>query len=80
MANASDLPTEIWLLIAQYIPRSQLFRLKSLNSFFLNCWMDIKWRKVLIDTEFPHRAVRSLSRMVYVVQRIFSSSSDNVYV
>ena len=71
MANASDLPTEIWLLIARYLPKSQLFQLKSLNSFFLNSWMDITWRKVMIDTEFPQQAVRSLSRMVYVVEIFF---------
>jgi hypothetical protein len=69
MANASDLPTETWLLIARYLPKSELSQLKSLNGFFFNCWMDMTWKQVMIDTEFPHRAVRLLSRMAYAAGR-----------
>lgn len=62
----SDLPNEIRLLIASYLPRSQLFRLRLLNSFFLNHWMDLTWAFVVIDTQFPTRAVPLILRLVYV--------------
>ena len=48
-ANFCDLPTEIWLLIAHYLSKSQLSKLKSVNSFFLNCWMDLEWKHVFIS-------------------------------
>ena len=68
MAEFSDLPNEIRLLIAVCLPRSHLSQLKSLNSFFLNYWMDIAWKEVTIDTQFPLSTVNLLQRMVYVHQ------------
>ena len=66
MAKASDLPTEIWLLIARYVPKSQIIQLKSLNSFFFCCAMDIDWQKVVIDAKNSDGAARLLSRIAYV--------------
>jgi hypothetical protein len=69
MANFSDLPAELWLLIAGYLPKSQLFQLKSLNSLFLNCWMDMAWERVQVtidSDEFPDRNIDLLLRVVYV--------------
>ena len=59
----SKLPTEIWLLIASHITESQL---KSVNSFFLDCYMNTTWKYLMITTNSPFRAVRRLLRMVYV--------------
>jgi len=65
MANFSDLPSEIWHLIARYLPESQLLKLKCLNSFFLNYSMDIKWKRVVVqidnfDSKGPFCFVRRL--------------------
>ena len=65
MANFSDLPSEIWLLIAEYFPTSQLSKLKGLNSFFFNYWMDVKWKHVIVqidnfDSKTPFRFLRRL--------------------
>ena len=83
MANFSDLPTEIWLLIARRLNIACLARLKSLNSFFFNCYMDKRWERVEIDnidTSFAAKVVHDLERMVYDL-RIFSSIfADNVVV
>jgi len=67
----SDLPTEIWLVIAHYLPKSQLFELKSLNSFFLSCWLTIRWKEITINTLFPDRTVDLLMRVLdpFVVTR-----------
>ena len=57
-------PTEIWLLITSYLPKSRLFRI---NTFFLvYCWMNIAWKYVMIEAGSPFDAVRLLLRMVYV--------------
>ena len=61
----AELPAELWLPIAQDLPESQLFELKSLNIFFLNYWMDLKWKDVTIDLKYPEAAVRLLGKMVY---------------
>ena len=72
MANFSDLPTEIWHLIAQYLPASQLFKLKSLNSFFLNYYMDLEWKKfnVHIDNIDPKGPYHFLRRLECVHDKI----------
>ena len=78
MANFIDIPTEIWVLIASYIPKSQLVLLKSLNGFFLNCYMDRRWNKVLIrriDPEFEEILQRL--RCVYNHHMIVESEPDD---
>jgi len=65
MSKFSDLPIEIWLLIASYVPESQFFHLKSLNGFFLDHWMDTNWDYVEIDTDTT-KAVPLLLRVLYV--------------
>jgi len=67
MANFSNLPSEIWHLIAQYLPESQLSELKCLNSFFLNYCMNLEWKRVLVkindfdpDLEEPCRFLQRL--------------------
>jgi len=64
--NFCDLPTEIWLLIAHYLGQSQLSKLKSVNSFFLNCWMDLEWNHVdvSITTTYSATTVWALGRVV----------------
>ena len=64
MPNFTDLPTEIWLLIAWYISNFQLFRLKSLNSLYLNCWMDRHWE--VLEIEMGPKTKTILQRVVYV--------------
>ena len=69
MANICDLPVELWFLIAQYLPKEQLFELKSVNSFFLNHWIDFRWREIQISMGVPcqlDRSVRLLHKMAYV--------------
>ena len=63
MAKFTDLPSEIWVLIASFIPKSQLFHLKSLSSFFLNCWMDRGWKDLLIR--------RDASKYEMILQRVW---------
>jgi hypothetical protein len=65
MANFTDLPPEILLLIAQYLPTPRLSKLKWLNSFFFNYWMDRKWNRVNVqidnfDSKMPFRVLRRL--------------------
>lgn len=72
MANFSDLPFEIWHLIAEYLPRSQLFKLKCLNSFFLNYWLDHNWKRVHFrvdnfDCRPPFRLLRRLKCVYEIV-------------
>ncbi len=59
---ASELPTEIWDQIACYLSESQLFELRLLNSFFLNYWMNLRWKEVEID----YTGGNVLKRIVYV--------------
>jgi len=70
MANFSDLPFEVRLLIAQYLPKSQLLKLKSLNSVFLKCWTDARWKRVEVyvssDTSDSERTMKLLQRVLYV--------------
>lgn len=58
----SYLPTEIWHQIACYLTEAKIFELKCLNSFFLNYWMNLEWKEVVIDGSRSDLLVR----IVYV--------------
>ena len=64
-ASFCDLPTEVWLLIAHYLTKSQLSKLKSVNNFFLNCWMDLEWKQIHVDitARYSETVVRLLGRV-----------------
>ncbi len=76
MVKFTDLPSEIWGLIANFIPKSRLFLLKSLNSFFLNCWMDLRWKELLIRrNDFKYEMI--LQRVGYVHNYELRNESDH---
>jgi len=41
-----DIPCEIWILIAQFIPDHVLWDLRSLNSAFFQAAMDSRYREI----------------------------------
>jgi hypothetical protein len=67
MADFSNLPTEIWLLIVADFSYDEFLNFRSLNSFFFNCWMDTQWKSVTIGT---NNSVRLLKRVVCVQRKI----------
>jgi hypothetical protein len=62
-----ELPTELWLRIAQYIPDTDLFRLESVNRLFLDLVTDRRYRQLTIDDDHPGPLIRKLSRIEYVL-------------
>lgn len=48
MVNFSDLPNEIWTLIARCTETHYLYGFKTLNSFFFDYWMNIRSRSILL--------------------------------
>jgi hypothetical protein len=75
-AGFDDLPTELWLLIARYLSSFQLCKLKSVNSFFLNRWMDVKWKVIDVDisARYSKTTFRLLNRVLYVDEKFLLSS------
>ena len=67
MVNFSDLPNEIWTLIARCTETHYLYGFKTLNSFFFDYWMNIRWYTVSIHTaRSVQRNERLLLRVLYV--------------
>ena len=65
-SNASELPNELWLQILHHISREQLYKLIGVNRFFLEVGMNMRWREVVIDTEYIAGAMHLLKRMRWV--------------
>jgi len=54
------------LQILHYISREQLYKLVGINRFFLQVGMNLRWRKVVIDTEYTAGGMHLLRRMRWV--------------
>ncbi|KAF8196960.1 hypothetical protein BJ912DRAFT_1056048 [Pholiota molesta] len=63
LPHVIELPTELWLRIAQYIPDTDLFRLESVNRLFLDLVTDRRYRQLTIDDDHPGPLIRKLSRI-----------------
>ena len=50
----ADVPPEIWLHVAKFIPKEDLRDLFGVNSIFFNIAMDIRYREILISTTTVH--------------------------
>jgi len=62
MATFQALSNEISLLITENLSSSDLFSLKSLNSFFLYVWMVRYWHTVEVDLDDdPHKIFHRIS-------------------
>ncbi|KAF9484613.1 hypothetical protein BDN70DRAFT_890892 [Pholiota conissans] len=60
---ALELPTELWLRIAQYVPDRDIFRLASVNRLFLDLATDRRYRHLVIDDDDPIALIQKLSRI-----------------
>jgi len=49
--------------VLHYISREQLYKLIGTNRFFLEVGMNLRWRKVVIDTEYTAGGMHLLRRM-----------------
>ncbi|KAG7089518.1 hypothetical protein E1B28_011194 [Marasmius oreades] len=56
------LPVELWLQIVGFIPPTDLLKLHSVNSFFFNIAMDVRYRRVDLQT-LNHSTAKYLSRL-----------------
>ncbi|KAF8151521.1 hypothetical protein B0H34DRAFT_727984 [Crassisporium funariophilum] len=59
----ADLPTELWLRIAHFVPDIDLFRLASVNHLFLDLVTDRRYRQLVIDDDRPLALVAKFSRL-----------------
>ena len=51
----ADIPPEIWLHVAKFIPKEDLIRdLFGVNSILFNIAMDVRYREILISTTTMH--------------------------
>lgn len=58
-----QLPTELWLRVAHYIPDIDLFRLASVNRFFLDLATDRRYRELVIDDDDPVLLIQKLKKL-----------------
>lgn len=63
---------DLWLLVARHFTRLQLFQLRSLNSCFLNYWMDVSWEniRIRVTVENPGTVAQVLQRMVGLHEKL----------
>ena len=59
-----DIPSDVWLYIAQFIPAIVLRDMISVNSVFFDLAMDERYREVSIN--FTSNETRMLSRLRFV--------------
>lgn len=50
----ADIPPEIWLHVAKFIPKEDLRDLLGVNSILFNIAMDIRYREIVISTITMH--------------------------
>ena len=50
----ANIPPEIWLHVAKFIPKEDLRDLLGVNSIFFNIAMDIRYREIVISTTTMH--------------------------
>ena len=50
----ANIPPEIWLHVAKFIPKEDLRDLLGVNSIFFNIAMDIRYREIVISTITMH--------------------------
>jgi hypothetical protein len=60
-----DLPPDIWVRVAEYLPSKQLPGMISVNRTFYNLVLDTRYRTVELATINPP-ALRLLKRLEYV--------------
>ncbi|KAF8811353.1 hypothetical protein BYT27DRAFT_7231772 [Phlegmacium glaucopus] len=58
-----ELPTELWLRIAYFVPDVDLYRLTSVNRLFFDLTMDRRYRQLIIDHDRPLVLINKLSRL-----------------
>lgn len=74
-----NIPPEIWLHVAKFIPKEDLRDLLGVNSIFFNIAMDIRYREIVITTINMHDIMEfeSLKRLrcvsLYFATEICSS-------
>ena len=49
-----NIPPEIWLHVAKFIAKEDLYDLLGVNSIFFNIAMDNRYREIVIDTTTMH--------------------------
>lgn len=66
----ANIPPEIWLHVAKFIPKEDLRDLLGVNSIFFNIAMDIRYREIVISTTTMHDIMKieleTLKRLRYV--------------
>ena len=45
-----NIPPEIWLHVAKFVPKEDLYDLLGVNTIFFNIAMDIRYREIVIST------------------------------
>lgn len=58
-----QLPTELWLRIAYFVPDVDLNRLFSVNHLFFDLAMDRRYKRLIIDHDRPLVLISKLSRL-----------------
>lgn len=58
-----ELPTELWLRIAYFVPDIDLYRLASVNHLFFDLAMDRQYKQLVIDHDRPVVLINKLSRL-----------------
>ena len=72
---SSELPPELWLRIADFIPDEALYRLSSVNHLFLDSSEDRKYKDLVLDDDQPQVLMQKL-RKLRSVSYLFAPSGE----
>ncbi|KAH9481253.1 hypothetical protein JR316_0005775 [Psilocybe cubensis] len=59
----ANMPPDIWLYVADFIPDKVIYQLRCVNSVFLELAINIRWKEVTISTKQIYEAKKILDRI-----------------